>query len=63
MLKRITLLLLAMMLVNTVIANPQKKAVRNKVDRNIIGERMNPDRGGLVETVILTEVVLSRLSS
>ena len=55
MLKRVTLLLFAMMFINTVIANPQKKAVRNKVDRNIIGERINLDRGGLVETVILTE--------
>ncbi len=55
MLKRITLLLLTMTLLNSLMAVPQKKAVRNKVDKNAVNVKNNFNRGGLVETVILTE--------
>lgn len=55
MLKRITLLVLSVMLMNTVTAQSQKKTVRNKIDNNIVDSRINLDRGGLIETVILTE--------
>ncbi len=55
MLKRITLLLLTVMLMNTGIAQSQKKAVRNKIDNSIISNSSYISRGDNTETVILKE--------
>lgn len=55
MLKRITLLLLTVMLMNTGIAQSQKKAVRNKVENNIVGNSSCFSRNDNKETVILKE--------
>ena len=53
--KRLTLLLIAMMFLTTVMANTKKRAVRNEVGKNNTELYTDFDRGGLVETVILSE--------
>lgn len=53
--KRLTLLLIAMMFLTTVMANTKKRAVRNEVGKNDTEFYTDFDRGGLVETVILSE--------
>ena len=54
MLKRLTLLLVAIMFVSSVIANPQKRLIRDKAGEKH-GVRAHFDRSGLTENVLLSE--------
>ncbi len=55
MVKKLTLLLLSIMLMNSFIAEAQTKVFRNKTEENTCRAKTVLDRGGVIETTILTE--------
>lgn len=54
MIKKLTLLLLAAMIMTDVVADSRHKAFRNPVNGNILAKAVT-DRGGITETILLSE--------
>ena len=55
MIKKLTFLLLSLMIITAVVANPQNKVFRNQTNNESTNVKTCFDRGGVVEATILTE--------